>query len=54
MFFQNALAIYALDPEFLKLLKVSGVNELVLPVESGSERVLAGRNAETFATQQNP
>ena len=40
MFFQNALAIYALDPEFLKLLKASGVNELVLPVESGSERVL--------------
>ena len=40
MFFQNALAIYALDPEFLKLLKLSGVNELVLPVESGSDRVL--------------
>ena len=46
MFFQNALAIYALDPQFLKLLKASGVNELVLPVESGSERFLE-RNAET-------
>ena len=33
MFFQNALAIYALAPDFLKLLKASGVNELVLPVE---------------------
>jgi anaerobic magnesium-protoporphyrin IX monomethyl ester cyclase len=40
MFFQNALAMYALDVEFLKLLKVSGVHELVLPVESGSARVL--------------
>ena len=40
MFFQNALAIYALDKDFLKLLKNVGVNELVLPVESGSEKVL--------------
>ncbi len=40
MFFQNALALYALDYEFLKLLKESGVDELVLPVESGSARVL--------------
>jgi len=40
MFFQNALAIYALDLRFLKLLKSSGVHELVLPIESGSERVL--------------
>lgn len=40
MFFQNALAIYALDIEFLKLLKHSGVDALVLPIESGSERVL--------------
>ena len=40
MFFQNALAMYALDIEFLKLLKRSGVHELVLPVESGSARVL--------------
>lgn len=40
MFFQNALAIYALDIEFLRLLKRAGVDELVLPVESGSERVL--------------
>jgi len=40
MVFQNALAIYALDYEFLKLLKDSGVNTLVLPMESGSARVL--------------
>ncbi len=40
MFFQNALAIYALKADFLKLLKTSGVNALVLPIESGSARVL--------------
>lgn len=40
MYFQNALAIYALDLEFLKLLKKSGVDSLVLPIESGSNRVL--------------
>ena len=40
MFFQNALAMYALDIEFLQLLKKSGVDELVLPIESGSMRVL--------------
>ena len=40
MFFQNALAIYALDYEFLKLLKDSGVTEIVLPIESGSAHVL--------------
>lgn len=40
VFFQNALALYALDREFLQLLKDSGINELVLPVESGSGRVL--------------
>jgi len=40
MYFQNALAIYALDLPFLQLLKESGVNQLVLPLESGSSRVL--------------
>jgi len=40
VFFQNALAIYALDRHFLSLLKDAGINELVLPVESGSARVL--------------
>lgn len=40
MYFQNALAIYALDLDFLKLLKNSGVDSLVLPIESGSNRVL--------------
>lgn len=40
IFFQNALALYALDHRFLTLLKQTGVEELVLAVESGSERVL--------------
>lgn len=40
MYFQNALAIYALDLPFLQLLKQSGVDSLVLPLESGSSRVL--------------
>lgn len=40
MYFQNALAIYALDLPFLQLLKRSGVESLVLPLESGSNRVL--------------
>ena len=40
MYFQNALAMYALDLEFLKLIKKSGVDSLVLPLESGSNRVL--------------
>ncbi|MEI7429025.1 MAG: radical SAM protein [Betaproteobacteria bacterium] len=40
IFFQNALALYALDRRFLQLLKDAGIDELVLPVESGSARVL--------------
>lgn len=40
IFFQNALAIYALDKRFLSLLKEAGIDELVLPIESGSARVL--------------
>jgi radical SAM superfamily enzyme YgiQ (UPF0313 family) len=40
IFFQNALALYALDRRFLQLLKEAGVDELTLPIESGSERVL--------------
>ncbi len=40
IFFQNALALYALDRRFLQLLKDTGIDELVLPVESGSGRVL--------------
>lgn len=40
IFFQNALAIYALDRDFLQLLKDTGIDELVLPIESGSGRVL--------------
>ena len=38
--FQNGLALYALDRDMLELLKDAGVNQLLLSVESGSERVL--------------
>jgi len=38
--FQNSLALYALDKEMLTALKEAGMNQLVLSVESGSERVL--------------
>ena len=40
LFFPNALALYALDRRFLELLKRAGVSQLILAVESGSERVL--------------
>ena len=39
-FFPNALAIYALDRTMLEALKRVGVDLLVLPVESGSSRIL--------------
>lgn len=38
--FQNGLALYALDREMLEALKSAGVDQLALPVESGSDRVL--------------
>ena len=38
--FQNSLALYALKKEFLKACKKAGMNQLVLSVESGSDRVL--------------
>lgn len=38
--FQNGLALYALDRKILEALKSAGVNQLLLSVESGSERVL--------------
>lgn len=38
--FQNGLALYALDRKMLEALKSAGLNQLVLSVESGSERVL--------------
>ncbi len=38
--FQNALALYALDRSLLEKLKEAGINQIVLPIESGSERVL--------------
>jgi radical SAM superfamily enzyme YgiQ (UPF0313 family) len=38
--FQNSLALYALDRKMLESLKSAGVNQLLLSVESGSERVL--------------
>jgi anaerobic magnesium-protoporphyrin IX monomethyl ester cyclase len=38
--FQNGLALYALDRGMLEALKSAGVNQLLLSVESGSDRVL--------------
>lgn len=38
--FQNGLPLYALDRKMLEALKSAGVNQLVLAVESGSNRVL--------------
>jgi radical SAM superfamily enzyme YgiQ (UPF0313 family) len=38
--FQNGLALYALDREMLEALKSAGVNQLLLSIESGSDRVL--------------
>ncbi len=40
VFFQSGLALYALDREMLETLKGAGINQLVLPIESGSSRVL--------------
>ncbi len=40
MVFQNALAMYALDRKTLEILKESGINQLSLSAESGSDRVL--------------
>lgn len=39
-FFPNSLALYALDRKMLEALKSIGVNQLVLSIESGSNRVL--------------
>lgn len=38
--FQNGLTLYSLDHEMLTAFKDAGVNQLVLPIESGSEKVL--------------
>jgi len=38
--FQNSLALYALKREFLEAARNAGMDQLVLAVESGSERVL--------------
>lgn len=40
-FFPNSLALYALDRKILEALKSVGVNQLVLSIESGSNRVLS-------------
>lgn len=40
VFFQSGLALHALDRKMLETLKDAGVNQLVLAIESGSERVL--------------
>lgn len=38
--FQNGLTLYSLDHDVLTAFKDAGVNQLVLPIESGSEKVL--------------
>ncbi len=38
--FQNGLALYALDRKMLEALKSAGVNQLLLSIESGSDRIL--------------
>lgn len=40
IFFNSGVALYALDREMLDAIKSAGVNELVLAMESGSDRVL--------------
>lgn len=40
VFFQSGLALYALDRNMLEAIKSAGLTQLVLPVESGSNRVL--------------
>lgn len=40
VFFQSGLALYALDRKMLEIIKSAGLNQLVLAVESGSQRVL--------------
>lgn len=39
-FFQSGLALYALDRKMLEVIKSAGISELVLAIESGSDRVL--------------
>ncbi len=40
VFFQSGLALYSLNRKMLETLKSAGIDQLVLAVESGSERVL--------------
>ena len=40
IFFNSGLALYALDKEMLNAIKSAGLDELVLAMESGSDRVL--------------
>lgn len=40
IFFQSGLALYALDKKMLEAIKSAGLNQLVLAIESGSDRVL--------------
>ena len=40
IFFNSGLALYALDQEMLEAIKSAGLDELVLAMESGSDRVL--------------
>lgn len=40
LYFQNGISMQALDRKMLEAMKSAGVTELVLPIESGSNRVL--------------
>ncbi len=40
LYFQNGIRIQALDRKMLEAMKSAGITELVLPIESGSNRVL--------------
>lgn len=40
LYFQNGIAMHALDRKMLEAMKSAGITELVLPIESGSNRVL--------------
>lgn len=40
LYFQNGITIYSLDREMLQAMKKAGVDTIVLPIESGSSRVL--------------
>ena len=40
LYFQNGITLHSLDRKMLEAMKSAGVTDLVLPIESGSSRVL--------------